>query len=229
MLATATGAGSRPGGPIPADRRDPPTDREGVAQPASGPAAGGERHGQGSGRPRHPRRQSARPVRAHRLRLAGGNPDGKRALRPRQGRIQRRRRTTRRDWWNWPTAARPSSTRSATCRWKCRSNCCACCRRANSAPVGSLQWRKVDLRIIAATHRNLSAEVAAGPLPPGPLLPPQRLRHATAAAAPAQGGHSAAGGSLPERGDCRPDAASSPARNSSDLSRPTTGRATSAS
>jgi DNA-binding NtrC family response regulator len=27
--------------------------------------------------------------------------------------------------------------------------------------VGSLQWRKVDLRIIAATHRNLQAEVAA--------------------------------------------------------------------
>jgi len=29
-------------------------------------------------------------------------------------------------------------------------------------PVGALQWRKVDLRIIAATHRNLKAEVAAG-------------------------------------------------------------------
>jgi DNA-binding NtrC family response regulator len=28
--------------------------------------------------------------------------------------------------------------------------------------VGSLHWRKVDLRIIAATHRNLHAEVAAG-------------------------------------------------------------------
>ncbi len=28
--------------------------------------------------------------------------------------------------------------------------------------VGSLQWKKVDLRIIAATHRNLHAEVAAG-------------------------------------------------------------------
>ncbi|MGD0773281.1 MAG: sigma-54 dependent transcriptional regulator [Candidatus Solibacter sp.] len=28
--------------------------------------------------------------------------------------------------------------------------------------VGSLQWRKVDLRIIAATHRDLNAEVAAG-------------------------------------------------------------------
>ncbi|HEY2014548.1 MAG TPA: sigma-54 factor interaction domain-containing protein, partial [Bryobacteraceae bacterium] len=28
--------------------------------------------------------------------------------------------------------------------------------------VGSLQWRKVDLRIIAATHRELQSEVAAG-------------------------------------------------------------------
>jgi DNA-binding NtrC family response regulator len=28
--------------------------------------------------------------------------------------------------------------------------------------VGSLNWRKVDLRIITATHRNLKAEVAAG-------------------------------------------------------------------
>ena len=29
-------------------------------------------------------------------------------------------------------------------------------------PVGSLQWRRVDLRIIAATHRDLRTEVAAG-------------------------------------------------------------------
>lgn len=29
-------------------------------------------------------------------------------------------------------------------------------------PVGALQWRKVDLRIIAATHRDLKAAVAAG-------------------------------------------------------------------
>ena len=29
-------------------------------------------------------------------------------------------------------------------------------------PVGALEWRKVDLRIIAATHRDLRAEVAAG-------------------------------------------------------------------
>src|SRR5947209_3357197 len=29
-------------------------------------------------------------------------------------------------------------------------------------PVGATQWRKVNLRIIAATHRELKAEVAAG-------------------------------------------------------------------
>jgi transcriptional regulator with PAS, ATPase and Fis domain len=29
-------------------------------------------------------------------------------------------------------------------------------------PVGSLQWRKADIRVIAATHRDLKAEVAAG-------------------------------------------------------------------
>jgi DNA-binding NtrC family response regulator len=29
-------------------------------------------------------------------------------------------------------------------------------------PVGALHWRKVDLRIIAATHRNLRSEIAAG-------------------------------------------------------------------
>jgi DNA-binding NtrC family response regulator len=29
-------------------------------------------------------------------------------------------------------------------------------------PVGALHWRKVDVRIIAATHRDLKAEVAAG-------------------------------------------------------------------
>jgi DNA-binding NtrC family response regulator len=29
-------------------------------------------------------------------------------------------------------------------------------------PVGGLQWKKVDLRVIAATHRDLKSEVAAG-------------------------------------------------------------------
>ena len=59
-------------------------------------------------------------------------------------------------------AAPPSSTRSAICPSKCRSNSCACIQEREFRAVGSLQWKKVDLRIIAATHRNLQAEVAAG-------------------------------------------------------------------
>ena len=62
--------------------------------------------------------------------------------------------------------------------------------------VGSLQWRKVDLRIIAATHRNLQRRSGRGPLPPGSLLPPERLRPPPASAARAQGGYSPAGGPL---------------------------------
>jgi hypothetical protein len=33
-----------------------------------------------------------------------------------------------------PRAARCSSTRSATCRWRRRRGCCACCSRANTPP-----------------------------------------------------------------------------------------------
>ena len=37
----------------------------------------------------------------------------------------------------WPTAARCSSTRSATCRWRCRRSCCACSRTARSSRSAS--------------------------------------------------------------------------------------------
>jgi serine/threonine-protein kinase PknK len=38
---------------------------------------------------------------------------------------------------------------------RCRRSSCACCRRASSAPLGSDQRVKVDVRIIAASHRDL--------------------------------------------------------------------------
>ncbi len=72
-------------------------------------------HGQGAGRADDPSAQSARgrPVRRHQLRGDSGDAARERALRPREGRVHRRRRTAGRAASSWPTAARCSSTRSA--------------------------------------------------------------------------------------------------------------------
>ena len=55
----------------------------------------------------------------------------------------------------------------------------------------------VDVRIIAATNADLAAMVARGPLPRGPLLPPQRHQPRAAAPAPARRGRDPAGELLP--------------------------------
>ncbi len=53
-------------------------------------------------------------------------------------------------------------------------------------PVGSSTTRKVDVRVIAATHRDLAALVDRGGIPPGSLLPPERVSLAHPAAARAR-------------------------------------------
>ena len=62
--------------------------------------------------------------------------------------------------------------------------------------LGGTRTIRVDVRLIAATNRDLSAMVAVGPLPRRPLLPPQRGVGGDAAAARAQGRHPAAGDAL---------------------------------
>ena len=55
-------------------------------------------------------------------------------VRPREGRLHRRQHPQLPAASSRPKAARCSSTRSATCRWRRRRGCCACCSRANTPP-----------------------------------------------------------------------------------------------
>ena len=66
--------------------------------------------------------------------------------------------------------------------------------------VGGRTPIRTDVRIIAATHRELKTPDPAGPVPRGPLLPPQRRAAAPAAAARAAGGRRRPRAPLPARG-----------------------------
>ena len=83
-----------------------------------------------------------------------------------------------------PTAARCSSTRSASCRWTCSPSCCARSRSARCGRWGRRARFAVDVRVVAATNRNLAKQVERGQLPPRSLRPPLAVGDHGAAAAP---------------------------------------------
>ena len=78
------------------------------------------------------------------------------------GRFHRARCGTRWARWPPPKAARCSSTKSATCRWPCSRSSCGCSRNGATSGSARTQTRASNVRILAATNRNLEAEIAAG-------------------------------------------------------------------
>ena len=76
-------------------------------------------------------------------------------LRLREGRVHRRARSQARHASSWPTRARSSSTRSATCRSSRRPSCCACSRSGASNAWARNKSIHVDFRLISATNRPL--------------------------------------------------------------------------
>ena len=92
-----------------------------------------------------------------------------------RGAVHRRRRRAGRAGSSWPTAARSSSTRSASCRSPPRPSCCACSRSASSSGVGGTQHgagRRA--RSSRPPTRTWSRRSRTRRVPGGPLLPAQR-------------------------------------------------------
>ena len=106
--------------------------------------------------------QSARrrPVCRDQLRRHSRNAARERALRPREGRVHRRDRSARGQVRaGAPRHAVPRRDRRHAAR--CRRRFCARSRRKRFERVGGTAPLQVDVRVVAATNRNLKAAVAA--------------------------------------------------------------------
>ena len=107
----------------------------------------------------HARSRRARgPVRPRELRRDPARAGRLRALRPRARQLHRRRRHAQGLVRARRRRHAASSTRSASCRSPRRSACCASCRTARSSASAASSSLHVDVRIVAATHRDLRGD-----------------------------------------------------------------------
>ena len=95
-----------------------------------------------------------------------------------------------------PTAGRCSSTRSASCRLEMQAMLLRVLETRSVRPMKAVADVKVDVRVLAATNRDLEREVQGRPIPQGPVLPLDRVDQG-AAAARARRGRAGPGAAFP--------------------------------
>ena len=173
------------------DERRSAARREGGAQHGAGAGARRIGHRQGTGRARHPRVQP--PRRQGRSSPSTAAPFPRRCSR-RSSSAHRKGAYTgaTEDRDGYFQAARggtlfldeigdlPLAMQSQAAARDPGAAACARSARRREEPV--------DVRIVSATHKDLGADVHGRPLPPGPVLPPERDRDPRAAAARAPRG-----------------------------------------
>ena len=103
-----------------------------------------------------------RAVRLPQLRGAVRDAARERAVRPRARARSPARWRPSRACSRRPPAARCFSTRSASCRWPTQAKLLRVIETREVTRLGSVRPRRIDVRFIAATNRDLEAEVGRG-------------------------------------------------------------------
>ncbi len=164
----------------------------------SGADPGRERHRQGAGGALDPLlRPLPRPaVYAGGLRLAGAHPDRKRAVRLCQRRLHRREQEPRTGCWPSAEGGTVFLDEIGELPIDLQSKLLRALQEKEIRPVGGTKAIPINVRVLAATNRDLEQAVAQGTFRRDLYFRLERAHACAFRPAPAQAGHSAAGGAL---------------------------------